>query len=348
MKRTDLVALLQRAAPALSSRDDIPVFAAFCFDGKTVTAYDEIVAITVPAELPFKGAVHGRTLLDWLKTGGGKADVKIESKEEESTWKMGRSKLTLAFVGEDGFPFQRPEGDSIEIPLKAEFLLAMKECLSTMGQDASHPWRLGICVQFQKGKIIFASSDNTQATRVELPFKVPPAFRKKVVQLAPKFCQLAAGMGDEQPKTLRVADDWAELTCRTGLRLFAKTIEEHKADIFEKLFDGSRAAAAEVGLVEVPNGAERLVEQAAVVLARETNKRSSLKVAGGRLRIKTNAQVGLGDGSVATDHAEAEVLINPELLGGLFRAVRKFAITEGCVYGTTDDGLERIAQVYAE
>ncbi len=44
MKRKDLLEDLKTAEPALSTRDLIPVFTNFLFSGRTVLAYNDVVA----------------------------------------------------------------------------------------------------------------------------------------------------------------------------------------------------------------------------------------------------------------------------------------------------------------
>ena len=93
LSRTALIANLEVVEPALSDNAMIPVLSHFWFTGKRLLAYNGTIAISVPCETKFTGAVP-KTLLAMLRTSGAKeieitkAAFALEVKAAAAKWKL--------------------------------------------------------------------------------------------------------------------------------------------------------------------------------------------------------------------------------------------------------------------
>src|SRR5688572_3377387 len=139
MKRLELIEVLKKVAPALAAKDLVPAMSCFFFDGKLVSAFDDILAISAPMPTDFKGGLRGHLLLDFLSASRA-PEVEFLVEGEEMTVKAGRSKLKIPIVPLDDFKFEWPKVKSEGLKLDETFFKALNQVLPSMGRDPSNPW----------------------------------------------------------------------------------------------------------------------------------------------------------------------------------------------------------------
>ena len=106
MNRSELVTKLELVGRALSDQDMVPIFKCFVFDGRTVSAYNDSIAIITSCELG-KFALNGNTLLGLLKNSHFE-EVLLTPEKEDITIKAGKSRFKLPYFTQEEFLFKEP------------------------------------------------------------------------------------------------------------------------------------------------------------------------------------------------------------------------------------------------
>ncbi len=151
MIRSDLVARLKLAKPALATREIMPILTHFLFDGKRVTAYNDEIGLRLPCPVPFEGMVRGDLLIDLLDSSRAK-EVEFEPAETEVLIKAASARMTvpLATGGEELFAFPEIKKGT-EVENITAFLDAIDQVLPFVGANAVVPEQMGVTVSGAKG-----------------------------------------------------------------------------------------------------------------------------------------------------------------------------------------------------
>ena len=94
MKRTELLNALNMVKPALARNDLIPSLSMFWFREGRVLAYNEEMAIQVPIDIDFTGAVSGDTLVKFLNSSSVD-EASLSSSGDAATLKLGKTTAML-------------------------------------------------------------------------------------------------------------------------------------------------------------------------------------------------------------------------------------------------------------
>jgi DNA polymerase III sliding clamp (beta) subunit (PCNA family) len=150
MNRPELVKTLNLIKPALATKDIVPIFQCFMFDGDTVSAYNDTVAIAAlfkpDEEMTF--AVHGNTLLGLLESSLIK-DASFALKGNDLILTIGKSISKLPYTSRDEFIFEQPEGPWQVHPFTNSFMEAMELCFETVSTDETQIKLQGVHIQGQ-------------------------------------------------------------------------------------------------------------------------------------------------------------------------------------------------------
>jgi DNA polymerase III sliding clamp (beta) subunit (PCNA family) len=330
MIRTELLALLKRVSPALSSKDFVAVFSCLCFDGKTVTAYDDQVALSALCEWPVEGGLRGDVLMGWLGASRGQ-DVEASTEDTFISLKCGRSKLKVAAIAKKDFVFKFPEdsGESLKFP--TALLEAMGRCVGAMGRDPSRPWQAGLTVAWVGDKARLYATNGICASVDEVEVPAPKNEKLKTLLLPPKLTELVVSIGrSDHPKTLILGKGWIEVQFASGLRLFGRTSKDADPSKFEELVTEDLRAKAKTVIQDVPKGLGDALDRALVVLGSVREKVTKLTVKDGKLILTTGSgPAALRDSLKMPGHPDAsETLPAEHLRSGLAHATR-FGIIDG-------------------
>jgi DNA polymerase III sliding clamp (beta) subunit (PCNA family) len=316
MERKEVLGVLKMVEPALSTKDLIAVFACLCFTEKTVTAYDDVVALQFPFNFGITGAIRGRVLIDFLSSCRAK-ELELEEGDGSVKVKAGRAKLDTPVLPEDDFLFKRPKmekGDTLDIG--EAFLTALGKAMISMGRDPSHPFRYGITVATisdPKPGLVFYSSDNKAAT--EVYWHTKEGLKVELVTvLPPRFCELLTEIGKtDKPTNITLTEEWVEAKFASGLRLFSRTVQGAELKTFGKVFgpldDYKR-------LVPIPKGLDRCLERACVVAKYSKEPFTSLTIKDDKLILLTKSEAAgnVRDSITIDTHGPASEWVHPELL----------------------------------
>ena len=317
MRRKDFYEALKLAQPALATKDLIPVFSCYFFDGKTVTACNDAVAVNTPCDLPLAGGVLGKVLFDWL--GASKAKTvqgSVRAKTKDALFKAGRSKLVLGVTPSSDFNFSFPKKRGIKLVIPKGFIEAVKRSGQFMGRDPSHPWCLGVALRLEKAKLTFWTCDNFTASRsrvgvVDLPKKAEGL----EVALSPQFVDLVNALARKLKLTsFELSSDWVEAQFSGGTRVWSKLLKTTATEQFKKVFsDITKKKKAES--IPVPGGFEDSLERVSVVLSSAVDKHAELSVENGKLNLLAHSPIGEVKESLSVEqHPDFKEVFLPEML----------------------------------
>lgn len=349
MKRTELTAILSKVDQAVSARDFIPVFACYCFDGTTVTAYDDVVAMQAPCPFNLHGAIKGKLLLPWLKASKA-TEVDISHQDgTDIVVKAGRSELKTTVLPTTEFIFKFPDpAGAAKIALDEATIDGLRKAMFSIGRDPSHPWRLGITVHFRKQSVAFYSTDDRTATRVLLPLTPEEGMVGRLSILPPKFCEILVNSSrDDKPKELLITEGWVEARFDSGLRLFSRTIGGAEVTNFQKVFE--MAGSQELIVVDVPPGLERCLNRALAIIPFCTdNPYTALSVSEGKLNFRTESKsAGFATDSVPFEgHPDCKMKVVPDMLMKAVGTATHLGIVQGlCVVLSAEGFTYLVSQV---
>lgn len=309
-----MVATLGRVQGALSGRELVPILSCFCFDGKTVTAYDDTVALRFPIETAFKGGLRGRLILDFLGASRAKEVEVTEDGENKVLLKAGRSKLEMPLLPESDFLFSPPDTKKgQELIIEPVFITALTQAAISLGLDPTHVWRLGITAHFEGSTVTLYSSDNKTATRVvcKLSKKGPEDL---VVLFPPPFVERFLDIKKtDKPTRIFVAKDWIEARFSSGLKLFSKAISGADTKQFQEVFSSVMKQAT--ALAEIPKGLDKCLQRAMAVIPYAKEPYTRLKVKEDRLSLFTESAAGDHKDSISVTHPSVDAaMVAPDLI----------------------------------
>lgn len=345
--RTEILSKLRQAEPALAARDLVPALSCFAFDGKNVTAYNEILAIRVPCPTPgFVGGIPGATLLKFLAACGSK-EVTITKKDQEEVVQVvcGKAKMDVAWLQPEHFAFERPnEKGAVAVPVDEAFLLAMKKAMVSMGMDALRSWMLGVSVRVSGRKALFFSSNDFSITRAEatLPSKV--AEQRELI-LVPSFCELLLSYASKDGlKAMAIQNGWLVCTFESGVVLYTREPEDVDVSKFEEAFNQNNVEAE---LLPIPKTLPRCLERAQILLDVKHDW-SSFSVKDGRLKIRTeapNSPARIVDVVALEGHADVELATGPAVVAKVLEHATSIALSDSCVV-VEGEGFRSIVAVH--
>lgn len=349
MKPLNLLPRLKLIAPAIGSKDIVPVLPCVCFNGDYMYGFDDTVAIATASPVKLEGAVPGQLLIDWLSEAPAK-EMTIEPDPEKKgsglVIKVGRAKLKLALMPKTSFIFERPDlGKAKSFQMTDKAVKALKRAAISMGTDPGHPWRMGVTIAFEEGgKITFFADDNVTVSRATIKAKFDEKLVGKAFILPPRFCELLIERVDNKT-VLRFTKEWlgAEFPECT---LYSRALSEVNLSTFKGLFsdlDEYRGKA-----VPLPGVFHGMLTRAQIVLKTASDTMSDLKIKDGKLTILTRGKTG-EDRSTATlkgKHEQVDAKLLPELVLRGLEHVDKMIVTGGsrlCLFGEGFDYLVSVS-----
>lgn len=193
INRNDLIDVLSKIKPALSTQDFLPILSCFCFTEDSIYAYNDELAISFPNKnIPFKGAVKGDQLLKLLNSFTSDS-IKMSVKDNSVRINSGKSNIKLPILNKDSFVWERPsKKGAFKIEVDEEFIEGLKMCLISIGQDVMHPEHMGIQISSIDDDLVMYSTDNYTLSMYTMeeyeednfePVVLPETFCKQLIFL---------------------------------------------------------------------------------------------------------------------------------------------------------------------
>ena len=332
MKRSKLLSTLDLMRPALSTKDLVPVFKAFCFDDGTVSAYNDTLGITAPCDVTIQAGLSGDVLLSLLSSSRAKSVV-LDVDGDVVTLKAGKTRMRLPYFTADEFLFKKPEDDwATGFKISKEVLSALECCLLTASQDTAMPAFMGIAINFGKA-VTFYSCDGDALSRYKFKMKPHKLIDEDLFIIPYEFCQTVlkiAGKLSLEQGEFWINKDWVKVIFPKGFVLYGRIIEPDKEISYEDLIKDS-LGEEKLKFIKAPMGIVNALSRASVIVDRNT-MRTNLRIDENKLKLHTESHMGVVRDSVKfeEEHEGIKISINPELIHRALKVCDEFSFLENC------------------
>jgi hypothetical protein len=264
--RSELLNILKRVSPALGDDKQklIPVLSHLCFDGESVVAYDNCVALRSPCSLGgFIGALPGGLLLSML--GSHAIDkMSLEPCDGGVMLKIGRMTLRLASLSDSSFLFRRPVLDgAVRIAVTNELLGMFRLLLRSVSSSKTDSgFMLGVTIDFGVKYMFMYATDSRAVVRCRLPMVVPELLNKPL-QLTERFVELLQRLARQGDEMLITSGGDVVVRIADGVELFGRVIQDTKPEQYESVLTASKFDTLD--RPELPVTLSRCIDRAGLV-----------------------------------------------------------------------------------
>lgn len=329
MSRAELVKTLELIKPALATTNMVPIFQCFIFNGDTVAAYDDQIAIVGPSGVGMVCGIHGNTLLGLLCSSSA-SDVSFQLKNEVVTLGFMNTEALkttskLPFQPEENFIFKEPDMTEkwlFSLLFTESLFDAFKMCLETVSVDATQAALLGITLQGDK----MYSCNGDALTRIQLRGSVG----KNRVLLSSSFCSAVVKLWSTLAVTkgvLQFSDGWVWASFGDW-SVYGRILEIQDPIDFEALI--KRNLKQKTPTQELPDGfAEALAR--ARVLADPESQKTFASVEKGKLALHTETHMGeIRDVLLLEGHPDVDANVNASHLQRAIQYCDRIAFLDNC------------------
>lgn len=317
LSRTALIRNLERVEPALSDNPMIPVLSHFWFTGKSLLAYNGAIAISVPCETEFVGAVP-KTLLAMLRTSGAK-EIEITEKNGSLEVKAAAARWKLPTLPPDDFTFKMKAfpNDPFEVDAPA-FMSALRECMRSLGKDTSRPDFAGVTVIPRKKSLWLFSFDRVTVSHGAAKGKM---FNEERAILPTAWCQQALSIAEKAEEIdLEINEDFALLRY-DEIKLFAHLVQpESPMDFAGKIVPQIPEFDTGINFEEFREKFKAVLERAKIVTSGGIARtRTAIVIEDGKMHLTSKSEAGEAfDTCLMEGHPNVEANVDPtRLLDGI-------------------------------
>lgn len=323
--RAALLKIANLIRPALATQDYIPALTHIKFDGQFATAYNDISAIVVQAEVDIKRCVPGDLLIRALGSFGGETvALAYDDKNSSLLLSSGRSKLKLPTMPTADFPFEVPSDQAPEITMTKDMIKGIEQCLLSVGNDPTHPAQMGVTLEVDgEGRAVMFSTDNFTISRYQTSTKIvlsgdtpvimPTFFCVQLIAIAKAFpeCEVVLVM---LPGALLA--DFLPAGKSTTASLFTKTIVDLEPLDFHKIVKKHCDPVKVVkDLITIPDALDAAFERALLVLTNELDKSTEVIVSPEGIDLHSTSAMGDSDDEIdAKIGTSMKFLVDPTLV----------------------------------
>ena len=223
MDRKILIEALKNVDPARSVTNSNEVMKTFWFTGKRVMSFNGGVALAVPFESDFVGAVQA-TLFPLLNSSGA-PECTFEETDKGITVKAGASKFKLNTMEADKFNFKFPKFPESLLPIVdvPKFLMALRACKFSLGSETSESAFKGITLIPEGKTLHMFAYDRLTLTHCQVKIKSDIAWERVVVPtgVVDQLIRISEGATE-----LDIAIDDKELIAKCGGVLLWGALED--------------------------------------------------------------------------------------------------------------------------
>ena len=343
--REALVKIAALVRPALASQAFIPALTHIKFDGKTATAFNDVAAISVRANLDVQRCVPGDLLIRALGSFGGESIAFQEGKDSTIVLSSGRSKVKLPTLPVKDFPFTMTDDeDDAGIPLSAAMLKGIERCLLSVGNDPTHPAQMGVTLDVDaKGNAVLFSTDNFTISRYQTKDKIKLPGDSPVI-LPTFFCEQAVGLSKtfkDNPGTLVLREDGLLISFGDAGQLFTKTLVDLEPLDFPRIVDKHcKLSGLKDQLEAIPDGFDGALGRALLVLSGEVDKVTKITMSDAGMKLSSTSAMGDSDDSMAFEGQDAPAepfYIDPGMLARAAKVCASMALLSKVVVLTDAD-----------
>jgi len=306
INRESLLKIAGLVRPALATQNYIPALTHIKFDGKYATAYNDVSAISVRAELEIKRCLPGELLIRSLGSFGAESVLLQENVKDSSVLlSSGRSKLKLPTLDLTGFPFQLDDNGGDEVALDHAILKGIERCLMSVGNDPTHPAQMGVTLDIDdKGLAVLYSTDNFSISRYQtkskiklpgdVPVIMPTFFCEQLIALSKAF--------SEEEMTLVLQNGALLVEFGKAALLFSKTLVDLSPLDYPRIVSKNcNLDGLKKQLSTIPDSFDAALQRALLVLSGEVDKATKVTVSDDGLKLNSTSPMGDSDDSMKFD-----------------------------------------------
>ena len=260
MLRTELVAKLDTLSPALLPNAIVPAMAQVWFRGERAMTYNDTIAISVPLETPFQGAVPGTTLIKVLKTSLAK-QVELTATGPALELKAARTRLKLALTDPDSaFIFTMPKVEKyvgLDFDLGRAFVQALDHLMLSVGDDPLQADQCGVTLIQEGENLLLYSTNRSTISCAEIP-KLRFLPKETRVILPTAFCQQLVSFKESLTLGLHIGTDHACFYAGK-VEVWGRLLESKKPLDFVAVTKAS--LPEDLTMVPVPHNLGRIVDR---------------------------------------------------------------------------------------
>lgn len=291
--RAALLEKLTTVAPALSD-SNVPILNHLWFTGDEVMAFSDAIAISVPHASPFRGALPGKLLIDFVKTIT-RDEVLFEQHENgvKLTAAGSSMRATFPMLPPEDFLFawdDLPSGEaSMSLTVDEHLRDAVKAVLRSVGKGGTYPETHGVVFIQTPSKIVLYGTDAATVTRaLATGHKGGEHFRAILPTL---FCQQLIKRPDENGE-LHVYANYAEYKS-LDFHMFGRVRAAPDPLDFEKVIGRAMSPERLKASLIIPGQLSEMLERA-YVLTKTDDKdaRVMFTIDGGFLKIEAETARG--------------------------------------------------------
>lgn len=337
ISRTALLALLKSLEPAIASEsNELESLSCIWFDGRYVSAYDDILGIRASLETDFSGGVNGKKLLGILDKSRAK-EVTLEKDENDNLLlKAGSARIKFALkpIEEWFWKPKIPELKAYEV--EGEFLQAVESVLFSVGTGKIQtPEQKGVTIIQNGSSADLFTTDAVSLSWVNLQGSISEIER---VILPTPFClqlkKIAGpgfGLWIDQNSVYCVGTTFVE-GFKTEFLLFSRLVEdESPVDFKERVEDYTQEKRCFV----VPNRLSISLDRALVLLAGGEPAELELEKDCLYLYAQPESKLGEIDDAVKiegeSNHPDIKANIDPALVKRGMEGRETMTITQDCI-----------------
>lgn len=212
MQRDAMLKALEMVAPALGRQELRPQMANLWFDGKYVSAFDDLLGLRAPCTFGVEGGMLGAKLISMIGLTETTRDVLADVEDSNVTVKIGGlTKVKMHVMPAEMRDFRMDKADKtavVDLDM-AQLLIAVEQCIKSAGQDLGRPENYGITFLAEPEQLVICSGYKDVLVKTTVPVKSPPKFRRVV--LHPSFCAQLVRHGGLKGAVLELHDTKAVL-----------------------------------------------------------------------------------------------------------------------------------------
>lgn len=341
--RTELLEKLERVSPALAIHNLVPIMTHFWFGGKTLMAYNDQIAISVPLATDFTGAVPGNVLLGMLKATS-RAKIELVATDNELQVKAGtRSTFKLAMLPLPKNMFSMPSMDKETGYLDGglgDLLAGVEGCLRSQGADTSIPEQLGVTMAPAGKALHLYTTNSATISKSVVEFKKGVKWKRSCI-LPFAFCRtmLSLCRGEGKEALLAITKDHALLEV-TDTIVWGRLINNEQPYDFEKVINVHFPEASRKKVVPVPKGLDKALARATIITdAKVDQVRTKATVKEGLLKLTSKSERGEALDKVKVEgHADVSMSFEPKLVLAGLEDFNRILFTNRCIVMTNPSG----------
>ena len=208
MERTELLNTLKLASPALLNESEIvlPILKSFKFQNGQVLASNDVIAVSLNADIGLEGIVAGKKLLTFLSACRTKEVSFTKTKKGSIIAKAGGSRLTLSNEPMEDWPFEFPDIEgAVTKNVKEGFFTGLEMCSAQSPDTGIGGWAGSIILNFSKeGLEVYGIGRGRSTISYYKVLDARPSKKDRRLILTSSFCKAAVAMSESFGKSAKL------------------------------------------------------------------------------------------------------------------------------------------------